>query len=187
MGLDYKKLLEVCRDNFGSPRREFSWWKRRKLRIDADWDTETDEIDKIFERYWEILEYGDVRWGYIIQANNLLYEYGFAECPAVILYCEGPNPYTSPEILEKVNDGVRELVFSKSKNEKLQNIVDHLENHSSRFFGMEIPISTHHSFRMSTSLIFRHFLPETTLNFPYLPIVVANDDSGVLVTLPYWY
>src|SRR5207249_4760436 len=63
------------------------------------WMRPDDPLRATYAQSRELLRSGHVIWGHVVQANNLLFQPGDADCPAAVLYGAGPDDLPPDRLL----------------------------------------------------------------------------------------
>ena len=91
-------LLTQCRENFSSPGRSFSLWEQLTyLRTGRPaWCDGSDGLGIFFKKRNDLLKHGQVVWGHIVQANQVLFKRGLLDSAANIVFPSDPNAVVDP-------------------------------------------------------------------------------------------
>jgi hypothetical protein len=189
-----RELLYECIRNFGAAPREFSFWNRMTydhipmplwLRLNP-----VDKLKTLFRHSRELLRNGTVVWGHIVQANNLMFEKGLANCPGDVVYSLVDAHQTDPGYLQDVAGMLFSLKGTKPDNPELAPIANNLTNEMIRVYGLKVPaiISPEIRCMMTTVFLVRKHLPDRRLRSMFLPLIVNPKEPHVAMPLPvrYW-
>lgn len=188
--MNWDDLLDECAARFGTAPRTFSFLERRVyLRyprpawLKAD---PTDGIGIIFDRAEAILRDGSLRWGFIVQANELLFEPGRIDCPATIAFGTDDGDPMLPLELEPIVGAVAALKETRPEDPALAPVARHLTEELRREYGLPLPASLTDGRRvaMSTTMILRKHLPLGRLCAPVVPLLADPEHDGVVIPLP---
>jgi hypothetical protein len=140
-----------------------------------------------------LLQKGIIVWGHLIQANNLLFEPGKWEHPAVIV-CS-PKPLYE-ENLGELARIARELYELKDKNLdhpemlELKSFGEIITNEMDCPFNVPIPscLTMNQLVYFTSILVYRKHLPLGYLSSGWFPVLIAPDKTPAAMILPsrYW-
>lgn len=187
-------LLQQCREKFGGRPREFSWWDRYGyLHIKKPfwlWTDEEDPLYELVEQRDEIFRLGVVEWGYVVQANNALFEHGKGNHPADFVYYEPGSGWQDTGHLEELVRTIYDLKHVPVNEADLAELSQHMKDDVDRASGIKIPASINGGRRclLTTSFINRQHVPAKMLCNGLLPIVVSEAEPSKVLPLPerYW-
>ncbi|MFI0967492.1 hypothetical protein ACH4S8_39825 [Streptomyces sp. NPDC021080] len=148
-----------------------------------------DPLLEILERQDLLLEQGVVVWASLVQANNLLFEPGRTDHPAVVLYCADREFDDRPEHLRYV---ARRLFSVKGKllpDPLLQPFANMLCRELSREMRMPVPQSLTGSTAVycTNVMVARRHLPTGTLNHALFPLLIhPTCDETMILPSRFW-
>ncbi|MGW6486256.1 hypothetical protein [Streptomyces sp. NPDC055056] len=148
-----------------------------------------DPLLEILERQDLLLEQGVVVWASLVQANNLLFEPGRSDHPAVVLYCADREFDDRPEHLQYV---ARRLFSVKGKllsDPLLQPFANMLCRELSREMRMPVPQSLTGSTAVycTNVMVARRHLPAGTLNRALFPLLIhPTCDETMILPSRFW-
>lgn len=141
-----------------------------------------------------LLQKGKIVWGYLVQANNLLFQPGKWEHPAVIVYSPEPTFHNNLSLLSRIARGLYEL---KDKNlehpemSDLRKFGEIITNEMDCPFNVVVPniITMNRLVYFTSILVYRKHLPNGYLKSGWFPILVAPDNTPAAMILParYWF
>ena len=185
-------FLEECRKRIGPPPRSFSPELTREIRgiywpllSTHPWDS----LMRTFFHQTKIRERGEVVWAQVLQANEFLFNPGLngESHPATILHA-GPE-LEDPSLLSEMADQVVSLQGTGQKDPDTK-AAEALMHPSRRKYWAPVPesIAGKHEVFCSDILIFRKLLPQqptgATLQKPFFPLLVARDQTRVVMQVP---
>ena len=185
-------LLTQCRENFGSPGRSFSLWEQLTyLRTGRPaWCDGSDGLGIFFKKRNDLLKHGQVVWGHIVQANQVLFKRGLLDSAANIVFPSDPNAVVDLAELERVADRLFDLQGTDPFDPESAALAENLSDEFDRAFGLPVPDSLSPEFaaQMSSSVIARRHLPRRRLCCGLLPIIVNQRKPKIIMPLPsrYW-
>jgi hypothetical protein len=147
------------------------------------WMSYSDALYRTYVDTDTLLCHGDVVWGRIVQANQLLFSAGPDDCPAAVLFAEDRSFDTSPQRLGRAADEVYDLKEAEAHDDAYRRIKEHLIDERERVWRMPIPagIARGKPLALATVMIHRAALPLPYLATTYLPLVVAAEVPTVIV------
>jgi len=118
-----REWIEETRRVLGPPPRRFGlvrWFYNRIAPPRFVYEIPTyDRLLEIYRRRGDLLARGDVVWGAIVQANNLLWEPGSHDAPGVILYSPDRTFDGEADELEHIARSLFSLKGTKPKDPEL--------------------------------------------------------------------
>ncbi len=186
--------LQACIENFGPAPRTFSMWDRLKylplpkppwLRSHGD-----DRLQILFDYAEEVFRDGVVVWGYMVQANVLMFRPGRDNCGGLIVYSLD-NPQTvAPAELQRVARALYSLKDTKPEDPDVARVAAMITGERARVYGYPVPssLSPTTCCKISSTFFVRKHLPDRKLTAPLFPIVVNPEVPHVAIPLPakYW-
>jgi hypothetical protein len=182
--------MHECVRNFGPVPRDFTFWDRMTyLHVPRPQWLRSDPSDALMVLYrnlGKLFREGVVVWGYVIQANQLLFEHGRMNCPGEVVYSLEDRSRASLEYLEDVARELYTLKGSRPARPELIPIAEYLTDELVRVFGLRVPsvVSPAIECRISTTFFVRKHLPTRRLCAPWLPLVVSPVRPHVVMPLP---
>lgn len=187
-----EEWLQQCRHEFGEAPRQFSWIDRMTYLSSnrPSWCKRTDKLTLYFDNQKQLLEQGDVVWGCVVQANQLLFSPGTMSCPGDVVYCLERD---RPDVLETLRQVARELYQLKGEPQdraELNEISQYLANERIRVFGLPVPETISPTMPCAISSVYfdRRHLPDRVLRQSFFPIVLSRTTPHIATILPgrYW-
>lgn len=186
--------IRECASNIGEAPRRFSLLDRLTyLRVPKPaWlrSNPTDKLSIHFNNLSGVFSNGMITWGYIIQANAMLFESGRIDCPGEIVYSIDDAERVDTEHLQDVAVELYRLKGTEPSDPDLLSIAHYLTDERIRVFGLQVPtcISPSISYRISTTFFLRKHLPNRRLCSALLPIIVNPEEPHIVTPLPkrYW-
>lgn len=156
------------------------------------WMTAFDPMFSVFQDKRHLLQYGNVCFAHIVQANTILFDRcPNVDCPAQIVYTADPCAAQNPDMLRKIAAQLYQYKHMPLEQvpvrwrEIARVIADEYDR-----TGFTFPVEHQGKtveMHMVPTMIFRKLLPKRMLCGGYLPILVSPDCKAVMV-LPrrYW-
>ncbi len=149
-----------------------------------------DKLNQLFHNRAELWRHGRIVWGHVVQANVLLFETGFDDCPGEIVYSLDDPQTVDPDILTEVAEKLFSLKGRTPNAPALAGIADYLTDEFTRVFGLEVPqaISPNLRCHVSSTMFHRRHLPDKRLSASEFPVIVSPDSPHYVLPLPsrYW-
>ncbi len=146
-------------------------------------------------RQRSIFRDGQVVWGHVIQANNVLWEPSETagpgneeadDAPGELVFSLDVTGRVTPPELETIAEELASLRGEDFDDPELQKFADYLEAETVRAFGWNVPkhISPKAPCYISTTIFLRKHLPEGFLSRQFLPVVVSSKPPYFAMPLP---
>ncbi|MCA9051501.1 MAG: hypothetical protein KDA89_22340 [Planctomycetaceae bacterium] len=186
-----QNMLMECRARFGEAPRRISLWDRLTWRKVATpvWlrRNPADELTRLYQNLETVFREGTVAWGYVIQANERLFEGGTEDHPGEIVLSHDSD--TGVRELSVVARRLFELKGTHPPDRQLRPIADYLTDERIRVYGLDVPSEISRTrCLICTTMFVRHHLPAGRLCSSFLPVVVVRGDQTFAMPLPkaYW-
>jgi hypothetical protein len=179
-------LLDETRRTFGAAPRKVASWDNL---TPPSWMNAHDPLQRCYGQIEDLLRHGDVIWGYVVQANSLLFRPGPEAAPADVLYGARPDEEIPPERLRAAAEAAFALKGRKLADPALAGIGGALAAEMDRHPPLDLPdFVTHgHSMRMAIVMVHRVFLPSRYLSSQFLPLLVSRErDVVALLPARFW-
>ena len=187
---DFQKELNNMRMIFRENKNKI------KLPSPPAWLRQGDKLFDTFRYKDEIIREGNIYYGFIVQANTMLFKpkpiTGFfpeTHYPANLIYSTSKFAEKEPFILSAIASYLYSLKDDKSKPvpPPLQEIVDVIRDEydrSSAQFSVGFNDTDMLDVIFLAMLVFRTFLPKKYLICPLLPIIAAPQHPDTVIILP---
>jgi hypothetical protein len=147
-----------------------------------------DELWRLFNERDLLLRTGRVVWGNITQANVLMFQRGWLDCPAGVLYSYDPFFDSRPEVLHHTASSLFGLKGTIPDDEELREFAATLTDEMSRPFDQKLPrrlaggIETIHS----AIMVHRRHLPSGRFHRGYLaqgmfPLIISDETPTTMI------
>ncbi len=184
-------VLDVCRENFGRPPRQFRFFERmdltiRRCHISLLWDPL-----KVHYKQQKIVQTeGQIVWGHLVQANSSLFDKGPNDCPADVIYSFDPFFDDRLDALAEIAEAVSELKGTEPNEPGQLEVARHLTDEYTRIFKHPVPpeMTGGREVFLTSLMVIRKHLPGYYLQNGYFPLVACPDMTPALLILParYW-
>lgn len=152
-----------------------------------------DDLAVLYEEQRSLFQTGTVYYGYIVQANNYLFQKDpYINCPAAVLYSTDVRINRNPEILRKVGTWLFSYKNTDEAPEHVRRIVDCITDEKERLFNVKIEINLKDGSQavlyFTTIMIFRKHLPGGMIKGSFLPVIASPNMFKTVMVLPkkYW-
>ena len=185
-------VLQECRQKFGPAPRSFSYREKRYLKLKPPawcW-TRMDPLMQFYKNQDLIREQGQVVWGHIVQANQLLFQPGSDDCPAAVVYSSDPWFDGHVDVLEEIATQLFELKGTRPADPQLAQIARYLTAETERQTRLSVPRqwAGGREVYLGDIMVHRKHLPAGYLAQSYFPVIVHTSEPRNLMVLPslYW-
>lgn len=184
--MNYQAELEKMRANYAkNPLKDINlhrpWW------ILYD-----DEMARIYEEKKKLVQYGQIYYAHLVQANNHLFRaFPPFDYPAQLLYSTDPAIECDPLLLQEVSLALYSYKNSDEKPpEEWKEMVRVIEDERDRtVFSFDCPMKSGTFWAtMQPMMVFRRHLPGRVLKGGLLPILACPAKCQSILILPkeYW-
>lgn len=189
--MNYKEQLEAIDRKLGRRPRKFGLldkltWYKQDL---PSWDWQDDDIRHSVQNWEKVFQQGRLGWGYIVQANTLMFEKGPLNCPGEILIWQDEAFPFDPEAAGEVARRLYELKGNSAhlEDEEERRFAAHLEDELERSYGLQIPERIADGFDLKVSTIFfqRRHIPGGVVTNSFFPILYLETNPMVTVMVPH--
>ncbi|BAY27627.1 hypothetical protein NIES2100_74520 [Calothrix sp. NIES-2100] len=195
--MDAAYCLYQTRKNFHKHSREFSLKRLMYNSLIPPWwmIKAGDRRFCVLYRDQNILwKKGIVVWGRIVQANNLLFDPGKWDHPAVIVFSPVPVFDSKLKDLTRIAHDLYELKDKKLNHPEMADFVTFAEaitNEMDCLFNVKIPesLTLNQLVYFTSIMVYRKHLPGGYLKSGWFPILIAPDKTPAAMILPakYWF
>ncbi|HYT92021.1 MAG TPA: hypothetical protein VEL76_25120 [Gemmataceae bacterium] len=188
-------LLRACRDSFGPPPRSLSPLSPDRLVLPQDLEkvfiASNDGLLRILKDQDRLLARGQVYWGTLVQANQILFQpQNRMTLPANAIYSTDPFFDGRLSLLASMARGLFAQKGSTRADRELQGFVDAVTDELARVLRREMPHSYTggRSVCLATCFIQPSHLPDGYLRRSSFPVVVNPEETPAMMLLPsrYW-
>lgn len=182
-------VIKDCRDIFEASRRSSLADKSNRKLSPPPWLDERHPLWPIVAEQDILYDGGQVVWGAIATANDLLYDPGPQDTLAALVYAAGTAYDESPAFLQDVAKATRELSV-ESEDSEVRKFAAFLDDPKSRALRIPIPASLIEDTPLFYAMVLvpRRHLPNGVLTKHLLPVVVNSFKTAAAAILPscYW-
>lgn len=195
MYINYRTELEIMRRNF----RERG--KRPIKPIRPLW-VRSDILNSVYTEMKILWEHGEVYWGTLVQANNIMFGYfPYSDCPGNVLFTTNEYINNNPEVIRQIGSEIFSYKNTYMAPRYLKRVVDVVTGERERLFNYPIPLNETGRFNdcpqilwnenrlfFTTMMFFRKYMPKRKLCSGIFPIVAAPHMTHISIMLPekYW-
>ena len=186
-------VIRSCRELFRQAPKECRPEDRIALdpRLEQALVESNDGLLRILQDQDILLARGQVFWGQLVQANQILFKpENRMTCPANVIYSTDPFFDGRLSLLTSMARGLFSQKGSTRASHEMQGFVDAVTDEMTRVLRRELP----HSYTGGRSVCFATcfiqpaHLPHGYLNRPSFPVIVAPEETPAMMLLParYW-
>jgi hypothetical protein len=188
-----KELIEFCRKRIGPAPRSFSFFERRYNRLNRPKSMEGRQetpLDCIYQDQEILYNQGAAVWGYIVQANDQLFEPGDRDLPAALVFSEDPYFDDHLETLEDISASLYDLKGRTDVSPETARFAEVISDQYIALFNAPLPGSLTEGRKVyyTTIVVHRRHLPDGVLRQNCFPILAAPRQTKAAIILPskYW-
>ncbi|QNK68633.1 hypothetical protein [Variovorax sp. PAMC26660] len=152
------------------------------------WLKPTDGLTEFFERQTLLLTEGHIVWGALVQANQLLFKPGEANCPALLVH--SPDSYfdSRPQELRLIGHTFFSLKNIDFADPELKEVARLVTDEMDRSMGFELPkVFSNKVVQSATFMGFRKHIPNGVLSSGLFPILTHPSTRAVMmVPFEFW-
>jgi len=195
MRIDYRAELEKMRAKVNKRRI-------KPLRLKKPSWVERDPMNKIYTDMDILLQKGDVYWGVVVQANEVLFsKRPYVDCPGNVIFTKNEYFNDNPEMMRQIAHEIFSYKNTDLASEYYKKVVEIVTDEHERIFNYPIHLkkiellkNVSHMFReeetilFTTMMFFRDYMPKGKLCSGIIPIVAAPELTDISIMLPkkYW-
>ena len=152
------------------------------------WLKQTDGLTEFFERQTLLLTEGHIAWGALVQANELLFKPGEANCPALLVH--SPDSYfdSRPQELRLIGSTFFSLKNIEFADPELKEVARLVTDEMDRSMGFELPkVFSDKVVQSATFMGFRKHIPNGVLSSSLFPLLTHPSTQAVMmVPFEFW-
>lgn len=195
MLIDYEKELRIMR-------KKIKKHKIKPLKLTKPSWMETDKLNKIYTDMDILLQYGEVYWGVLVQANMILFQKEpYVDCPGDILFTINEDLNKDPQVMSAIAHRIFSYKNTTVDAPYLKRVVEIITDEKERIFNYPINLneiyllndySTNYQKQdklfFTTIMFFRDYMPSGVLQSGIFPILAAPQHTDISIMLPkkYW-
>ncbi len=163
---------------------------------------ERDPLNKIYTDMDILLKRGQVYWGVLVQANEILFrDAPYVDCPGNVVFSTNKSLGNRPELMLEIATDIFAYKNTNYVPEHLKQVVDIVTDEYERVFNYPIPLNDikrvndspvvfdeDDNLFFTTIMFFRDYLPTGKLLSDIFPILAAPEVTDISIVLPerYW-
>jgi hypothetical protein len=192
-----RDLIERCRKKFGDPPRKLGEAEQNELRIrlgawrHIKWWFNRDKLCTILRDQDELQDYGRIVWGYLVQANSLLFTVeNQLTCPGNAVY--SPDRFFDDRLdaLEAIAGSIGELKGTLPRSKAARTFAEAVTDEMKRTMRLQIPeeLCDSRTVYFTTLLIQPDHLPNGFIARGFFPLLISPKRTDAVMILPsrYW-
>lgn len=190
--MDYAAVLDSIADALGPIPRRIGWSRRYwKMRTRA-WPFESNAVRDIVEPQKLLLREGQMAWGAIVQANDILFSndgpHAQTNAPAVVVYSEDEKGLSDPQPLLEVANRLFRFKTVRSADDDARRIGAVLADERVRRLYERVPpqFSPAYPTRIAGIYVDRSHLPRRRLHGAFLPLLILPGRTKGVMIVP-WF
>jgi hypothetical protein len=148
-----------------------------------------DPLNEIYRQLEKLLLDGEVVWGALVQANNLLFKAGPHDHPALTVYAADRSFDYRPSDLQAMARRLFRLKNTTTADRAERRLADAITDEMERGMGWMVPksLTGGHEILSTTFMVFRSHLPGRRLQSSLFPLLIHADTQAVLIVpSTYW-
>ena len=153
-----------------------------------DWMDQDEPLLEIIHQQKRLLTEGRIVWAALVQANNLLFEEGEHDHPAMLVYSEDPYFESRPHELRAIADKIYQLKSTEPEDPEERLVAASVTNEMNRNMGWQLPdLLTDKKVRAAAFMVFRSHIPNGVLQAVLFPILIHSaTDAVMIVPVAFW-
>ncbi|MCC6698235.1 MAG: hypothetical protein IT365_21610 [Candidatus Hydrogenedentes bacterium] len=184
-----RDTIETIRAQFGKVPRSFGFLARRYVRIKPpNWMDSDDDLMEIYRQQDLLIREGEIVWAAVVQANELLFDKGPEDHPAMVVYCPDRSVDSRPEWLGELASYLFDLKNTTPQDAGERQLADMITDELERGLGWTVPASITGGMvvRSTSVMVIRRHLPGGVLAETFLPLLIHPDTVATMI-VPYKY
>ncbi len=178
-----EQVIQKLRTSYAQRQARFNELTLASLRVAApSWMKPSDRLFEILERQTLLYAEGKIVWAALIQANNLLFSPGAADCPA-LLACSDDHYFDArPTELHEVAHKVFSYKGTAPADPELKALAELVTDEADRSMKFALPkVFSRKDIQMSTFMVFRKHIPNGVLNMKMFPVLIHPATAAVMI------
>lgn len=179
-----RNLLEAVRSAIGDPPRVMEASRVAALTPGPPpWFRPDDRLVEVYRRLETLLLEGQVVWGALVQANQLLFKPGPNDHPAMTIYAADRSFDGRLEDLRAIAHRLYRLKNTTPEDRDERRLAAAITNEMERGLGWAVPksLTGGREVLSTTFMVFRGQLPGRVLQSGWFPLLVHDDTPAVMI------
>lgn len=182
---DFAGLLQNVRQGMGDAPRRVRGRDRVRMPMwswsDARFRIHRQDRDRV-------LRHGEIVWGALVQANNLLFKPGDKNHPGNVLFSRDPALAADPMALARAAGRVFETKGRKDQDPAARTVGDILANEMTAFRNLAAPrdLTGGATCYIADVMFERRHLPRRIVDGSLMPLIVHPETTATFIA-PHWY
>lgn len=153
-----------------------------------DWMDNNEPLLEIIRQQRRLMTEGRIVWAALVQANNLLFEEGEHDHPAMLVFSEDAYFESRPHELRAIADKIYQLKSTEPEDPEEKLVAASVTNEMNRNMGWKLPdLLTDKNVRAAAFMVFRKHIPNGILNAAVFPVLVhPATDAVMIVPVAFW-
>jgi hypothetical protein len=182
-------LIATLRESFGQRQSRLSERTLASLVMNPPaWMKSSDGLSEVFRQQRLLLREGQIVWGALVQANNLLFEPGTSDHPAMLVYSSDRYFDVRPAELRLIGSKVFALKGTDPADPELNSLARLITEEVDRSMGLRLPpVFSPRDLRSAVFMVFRRHIPNGVLSCGLFPILThPTTDAVLIVPFEFW-
>ena len=147
------------------------------------WLKATDRLAGLSRELDLLLLTGEVVWGALVQANNLLFKPGPHDHPALAIYAADRSFDDRPETLQAIARRLFRLKNTTPEDPAERRLADMITDEMERGLGWMVPksLTGGEEVLSTTFMVFRSHLPGRRLQSGWFPLLIHHDAPWIMI------
>lgn len=183
-------------------RKKVKRHKIKQLKVKKPAWMERDAMNRIYTDMNILLKHGEVYWGVLVQANEILFnKEPYLDCPGNVIFSTNPFLNSNPEIMSILSQQIFSYKNTDNASPYLKRVVEIITDERERIFNYPIKLNELDSLKelpivyaeddtilFTTMMFFRDYIPGGILNSIIFPVLAAPSLTDISIMLPkkYW-
>jgi hypothetical protein len=149
------------------------------------WVQPSDGLNAVFEHQQLLLSEGHLVWGALVQANNLMFKPGDANCPGLLVYSPDPHFDAHPLQLQRLARAFLALKGTQPEHPDLRALARLATDEAGQMQSLVLPrVLAPQEIRTSAFMLFRQHIPNAVMGGSLFPLLTHRSTPAVLM-LPF--
>ncbi|NLN81885.1 MAG: hypothetical protein GX136_04995 [Clostridiales bacterium] len=168
---------------------KFERWRNKLLKPVWLTKSPTDSLNGLYDAVPLLFEKGRVAFGYLVQANSLLFKTSSYSYPACFIYSEDLFFQNNPEMLESISHELYEYKSSDAIPNHLKQVVNIIKDEYERAYNILLPENFTYGkvVYLTTVLVDPRHIPKYKITRSDMPLLVLPEQTPYSIILPKYY
>jgi hypothetical protein len=185
-----RALIEAVREWMGEPPRQFGFFDKLKLRVSPPaWMQANDDLREVYRAHDLLLREGRIVWSALVQANNMLFQPGPSDHPALLIHSRDLAFDDRLDLLREVAHRIYTFKNTTPSDPAERELAALVTDEMDRGMSRRLPpaVAFDRDVRSSSTMIFRKYLPRKVIESGWFPLLIHPDTpASLIVPCVYW-